>query len=110
MFSMRRADREVRRSSPPDAGPLETGVVLDIQPARKPGRAELLRVRSLRTQQRAESQCQVIPRVPAVLWMVGAGIPLVDGYRECQLAVLSRRLNSSTESLILAQDERWRRA
>ena len=32
LFSMRRADREVRRTSPP-AGVLETGVVLDIQPA-----------------------------------------------------------------------------
>ena len=45
---------------------LETGVVLDIQPGVKPGRVDFLRVRSLRTQQRAESQCQVIPRVPAV--------------------------------------------
>ena len=44
------------------AGGLETGVVLDIQPGTKPGRVEFLRVRSLRTQQRAESQCQVIPR------------------------------------------------
>ena len=47
---------------PPGAGVLETGVVLDIQPGTKPGRVEFLRVRSLRTQQRAESQCQVIPR------------------------------------------------
>ena len=76
MFSMRRADREVRRSSPPGAGPLETGVVLDIQPAGEPGRVDLLRVRSLRTQQRAESQCQVIPRAGAFgFWF---GIPLVD--------------------------------
>jgi hypothetical protein len=75
-FSMRRADRKVCRASPPSAGPLETGVVLDIQPAGKPVRVELLRVRSLRTQQRAESQCQVIPRV--VARAVAAGIPLVD--------------------------------
>ena len=74
--ALRRADREVRRASPPDGELLETGVVLDIQPGAKPGRAELLRVRSLRTQQRAESQCQVIPRAGAFgFWF---GIPLVD--------------------------------
>ena len=63
MFSMRRADRKVCRTSPPGGELLETGVVLDIQPEAEPGRVEFLRVRSLRTQQRAESQCQVIPRV-----------------------------------------------
>src|SRR5215212_5723853 len=56
-------------------GPLETGVVLDIQPDTEPGRVEFLRVRSLRTQQRAESQCQVIPRARVCsglgfLWLI----------------------------------------
>ena len=65
---------------PPDQTPpgelLETGVELDLQPATKPGRVEFLRVRSLRTQQRAESQCQVRPRAGAFgFWF---GIPLVD--------------------------------
>ena len=91
---------------PPDAGPLETGVVLDIQPARKPVRVELLRVRSLRTQQRAESQCQVIPRARACsglgfLWLIEI---------ESANSWFSAAIKSSTESLILAQDERWRRA
>ena len=56
-------------------------------PTTKPERVELLCVRSLRTQQRAESQCQVIPRPRACF---RGGIPLVDVYRECQLLVLSR--------------------
>src|SRR3954454_691692 len=60
---------------PWDGVSLETGVVLDIQPAGKPERVDLLRVRSLRTQQRAESQCQVIPRAGACpgvgfLWLI----------------------------------------
>ena len=57
---MRRAVREGRRASPPVRVVLETGVELDSQPGSKPGRVEFLRVRSLRTQQRAESQCQVV--------------------------------------------------
>ena len=76
LFSMRRADREGPPDQPPVRGLLETGVVLDIQPEAKPGRVEFLRVRSLRTQQRAESQCQVIPRAGAFGFWVG--IPLVD--------------------------------
>src|SRR5688500_15771715 len=38
------------------------------------------------------------------------GFLWVDGHRECQLAVLGLDSKASTESLILAQDERWRRA
>ena len=108
LFSMRRADRKVRRTSPPSGEPLETGVVLDIQPGTKPGRVELLRVRSLRTQQRAESQCQVIPRAPGLR---GSGLGflwLID--IESANSRFSAAIKSSTESLILAQDERWRRA
>ena len=67
---MRRAAREGRRTSPACGWLLETGVVLDIQPETKPGRVEFLRVRSLRTQQRAESQCQVIPRAGALVVVV----------------------------------------
>ena len=59
----------------PLAGATETGVVLDIQPVAEPVRVEFLCVRSLRTQQRAESQCQVIPRAGS---SDSAGIPLVD--------------------------------
>ena len=91
---------------PPGAGPLETGVVLDIQPAGEPERVDLLRVRSLRTQQRAESQCQVILRARACsglgfLWLIEI---------ESANSWFSAVIKSSTESLILAQDERWRRA
>ena len=103
---MRRADRKVRRASPPDGELLETGVVLDIQPGAKPGRAELLRVRSLRTQQRAESQCQVLPRARALSWF--GFLWLID--IESASSRFSAAIKSSTESLILAQDERWRRA
>ena len=85
---------------------LETGVVLDIQPGAKPVRVGFLRVRSLRTQQRAESQCQVIPRARACpglgfLWLIDI---------EIASSRFSAAIKSSTESLILAQDERWRRA
>ena len=106
MFSMRRADLRVCRTGTCLWRFTETGVVLDIQPGTKPGRVECLRVRSLRTQQRAESQCQVIPRARACsglgfLWLI-------------DIASVSSRfsaaIKSSTESLILAQDERWRRA
>ena len=88
------------------AGGLETGVVLDIQPGTMPGRVEFLCVRSLRTQQRAESQCQVIPRARACsglgfLWLIEI---------ESANSWFSAVIKSSTESLILAQDERWRRA
>ena len=55
---------------------LEDGVQWDKPPETKPERVDSLRVRSLRTQQRAESQCQVIPRV--IARAVVAGIPLVD--------------------------------
>ena len=92
---------------PPLAGATETGVVLDIQLQTEPVRVEFVRVRSLRTQQRAESQCQVIPRVRALcswqgfLWLIDI---------ESASSRFSAAIKSSTESLILAQDERWRRA
>ncbi len=38
----------------------EDGVQWDKPPETKPERVQSLRVRSLRTQQRAESQCQVV--------------------------------------------------
>ena len=63
MFSMRRADLRVRRTGTCFWRFTETGVVLDILLQAEPVRVEFVRVRSLRTQQRAESQCQVIPRV-----------------------------------------------
>jgi hypothetical protein len=94
---------------------------------RQTERSRPVRIRSLRTQQRAESQCQVLPR--------GRGLgPVIDWLRSCcgflwyttstQLVETSdhsvgtpaRRGRSGkpykafTESLILAQDERWRRA
>ena len=87
---------------------LETGVVLDIQPGAKPARVEFLRVRSLRTQQRAESQCQVIPRAPGSSWLGLGFLWLID--IESASSRFSAAIKSSTESLILAQDERWRRA
>src|SRR5919112_1475392 len=71
----------------------------------KPGRVELLCVRSLRTQQRAESQCQVIPRPWALLSGVGF-LWLIDSASVSSR--FSAGIRSSTESLILAQDERWR--
>src|SRR3954463_6632766 len=97
---------------PPDQPPagelVETGVVLDIQPGTTPGRAEFLCVRSLRTQQRAESQCQVITPCRGssdswwgFLWLIEI---------ESANSWFSAAIKSSTESLILAQDERWRRA
>ena len=82
------------------------GVGLDKPPPMKPGRVDLVRVRSLRTQQRAESQCQVIPRARVCsglgfLWLID--IKSANSW-------FSAVIKSSTESLILAQDERWRRA
>src|SRR6478609_8484563 len=93
---------------PPDAGPLETGVVLDIQPAGEPERVDLLRVRSLRTQQRAESQCQVITPCRGSSGSWWGFLWLID--IESANSRFSAVIKSSTESLILAQDERWRRA
>ena len=83
--------------------------------------------RSLRTQQCAESQCQAFILVPAP-FVGGCEIPLMDLIDLPFLVVglsgsfflLMMLLASfgvggvvvcfSTESLILAQDERWRRA
>ena len=60
-FSMRRADREGLPDQPPGWGVAGNRRSVG-HPARDggPERVEFLRVRSLRTQQRAESQCQVI--------------------------------------------------
>ena len=106
-------------------------------PRRSAGRPASVRVRSLRTQQRAKSQCQTTPSLgsAADLRSVRAAgrIPLVktddsnvcifarsDGHRlipiRWPLSVVGDRAlgrdtkQTSTESLILAQDERWRRA
>src|SRR3954468_10588302 len=79
------------------------GAGLDNKPpSTKPVRVELVRVRSLRTQQRAESQCQVTTPFVGFFGLIDIAI--------CQVAVLGLVSSSSTESLILAQDERWRRA
>ena len=67
-----------------------------------------MRVRSLRTQQRAESQCQVIPRAAALRGSWLGFLWLID--IESASSRFSAAIKSSTESLILAQDERWRRA
>ena len=109
----RRSSRNLRCEPPPPgrgprvAGLPETGVELDIQPEARPGRVEFLRVRSLRTQQRAESQCQVIPRAGPCVGRLGF-LWLID--IESVSSRFSAGSNASTESLILAQDERWRRA
>ena len=67
--------------------------------------------RSLRTQQRAESQCQKA-QPPALEVKLERGIPLVQNELETSSFWDQRsiKVEASTESLILAQDERWRRA
>jgi hypothetical protein len=85
-----------------------------------------VRARSLRTQQRAESQCQQTPsagaeggrRPTSIPWR----IPLVHDEHTARRDQRSLRRHTGpswtarqpykafTESLILAQDERWRRA
>src|SRR3954462_14892097 len=104
---MRRTRPQGQRPAPPgEAGPSGRRTMYK-PPTMKPERVELLRVRSLRTQQRAESQCQVIPRVGffgarlGFLWLIDI---------ESASSRFSAAIKSSTESLILAQDERWRRA
>ena len=87
---------------------LETGVEWDFQPVMRPVRVELLRVRSLRTQQRAESQCQVITPCRVFSEVRWGFLWLID--IESVSSRFSAAIKSSTESLILAQDERWRRA
>ena len=90
-----------RRTDPRGPTAAERGVQLDKPPEMKPERVESLCVRSLRTQQRAESQCQVCD-------------PFVGFFGLMDVASVSSRFSAwyqaSTESLILAQDERWRRA
>src|SRR3712207_9311642 len=49
----------------------EDGVQWDKPPETKPERVESLRVRSLRTQQRAESQCQASDPFCGFLWVDG---------------------------------------
>jgi hypothetical protein len=72
-----------------------------------------VRARSLRTQQRVTCQCQYP--------VLGLGWPVVDRCSESQTDSFGRNMstqlilcqyqnNSFMESLILAQDERWRRA
>src|SRR4051812_41286249 len=83
------------------------GVTWKSRLERRPEGRGFVRVRSLRTQQRAESQCQVIPRAGSsgswlgFLWLIDI---------ESVSSRFSALIKSSTESLILAQDERWRRA
>ena len=67
---------------------LETGVELDIQLVMNPVRVDLLRVRSLRTQQRAESQCQVITPRHGYLWLWRGFLWLID-IESVQFSVLS---------------------
>ena len=65
---------------PPGSPVAKHGVELDIQPRVKPVRVWFVCVRSLRTQQRAESQCQVIPRARALcsglgfLWLIDPSV------------------------------------
>ena len=79
----------------------EDGVQWDKPPETKPERVQSLRVRSLRTQQRAESQCQVVNPFVGFFGLMDI--------ESVQFSVLGL-VQASTESLILAQDERWRRA
>ena len=94
--------------SAPCGGASECGAEMDNLLEAKPERVEFLRVRSLRTQQRAESQCQVITpcRVSSDVWW--GFLWLID--IKSASSWFSAAIKSSTESLILAQDERWRRA
>ena len=80
----------------------EDGVQWDKPPETKPERVQSLRVRSLRTQQRAESQCHMLNPFVGFFGLMDI--------ESVQFSVLGLVSNSSTESLILAQDERWRRA
>ena len=79
----------------------EDGVQWDKPPETKPERVQSLRVRSLRTQQRAESQCHVVNPFVGFFGLIDI--------ESVQFSVLGL-VQASTESLILAQDERWRRA
>ena len=107
LFSLHRArtDRAAslvnRRTNPRGLTAAERGVQSRYRLERRPKRPGYERVRSLRTQQRAESQCQVV--TPFVGFF-----GLMD-IESVQFSVLGL-VQASTESLILAQDERWRRA
>ena len=74
---------------------------LGTPPRTKAERLDYERVRSLRTQQRAESQCQVVNPFVGFFGLIDI--------ESVQFSVLGL-VQASTESLILAQDERWRRA
>ena len=80
-----------------------------------------VRNRSLRTQQRAKSQCQFINPVRGVAQVDRDGDSFGDDIKQDSLKSCQRSTEVNkfpgfapvanlTESLILAQDERWRRA
>ena len=73
--------------------------------AERPG---LVRARSLRTQQRVTCQCQYPVLGVGPLGHATRRIPLVD--KSTTALSASFTTHSFMESLILAQDERWRRA
>ena len=75
------------------------------------------RVRFLRTQQCAKSQCsELYPVIPGMAhrgpWFAGFGVSVCSGgvCWDVPSVGMSRVLRHLMESLILAQDERWRRA
>src|SRR5215212_8399253 len=105
---MRRAAREGRRTRPPSGGLLETGVELDLQPATTT-REGLVSARPLLENSTAcrKSVPSNTP-CPGHLWSGLGFLWLID--IESASSRFSAAIESSTESLILAQDERWRRA
>ena len=76
----------------------------------------VLCVRSLRTQQRALSQCQITSASLLwglrFLWLFGLSVDSLFSWFQTRCGTLFRCCMHFffTESLILAQDERWRRA
>ena len=106
LFSMRRAAREGRRTTS-DGELLETGVVLDIQAgeARK-GRVFARPLFENSTACRKSVPSNTPCRGSSDSWL--GFLWLID--IESASSRFSASIESSTESLILAQDERWRRA
>jgi hypothetical protein len=100
-----KAERPNREPDPPGLTSSDRGVTCCSRLMTKASGSECQRVRSLRTQQRAESQCHMFDPHSSR----GVGVGLIDiESANSWFSALDR--NSSTESLILAQDERWRRA